>query len=51
MVPVLALQGAGYVAAGLAMLTWLKDPADTIAPAPVPRLNADLDALEVDVTN
>ena len=32
-IPVLAIQGAGYVVAGLAMLAWLKDGADPPAPA------------------
>ena len=32
-VPVLAVQGAGYVVAGLVMLAWLKDGADPPAPA------------------
>jgi Na+/melibiose symporter-like transporter len=32
-VPVLAVQGAGYVIAGLVMLAWLKDGADPPAPA------------------
>ena len=40
-IPVLAIQGAGYVAAGLAMLAWLKEP-------PVSRLSADLDGLSRD---
>ncbi len=50
-IPVLAIQGAGYVAAGLAMLAWLKDTDDT---AHVSRLSVGLDApsregaLEVD---
>jgi hypothetical protein len=39
---VLAIQGAGYVAAGLAMLAWLKDPDETPAAPPVSRRSADL---------
>ncbi len=49
-IPVLAIQGAGYVAGGLAMLAWLKDPSDApappvTAPAPAPLLGAELEAL------
>ncbi len=41
-IPVLVIQGAGYLAAGLAMLAWLKDPDETPAATPVSRLSANL---------
>ena len=41
-IPVLAIQGAGYVAAGLAMLAWLEDPDETPAATPASRRDAGL---------
>jgi len=46
-VPVLAVQGAGYVVAGLVMLAWLKDGADPPVPA-ADRDEADRDEADQD---